>query len=163
MARIVVTKLIQARKEEVAEYFANPEAYSKVHAKYYKSFKILAEENNIAYVDEVWEMGGRRLSFTHKIVLNLPTNIEMEIIKGDGKGSREVITFERTPDHTKVTYESDFKLGGLSGIIFGYLARSQMKKVLEEMAEDDRRFIEERSHQAANNARSVALSNNVCS
>lgn len=142
MAKIVVSKLIRAPKEKVAEYFATPDLYFKVHDKYYKSFKILKEENKAAYVDEVWEIGGRLAKFTHKIVLNLPHSIEMEIIEGDGKGSKEIISFHEEGNNTMVTYHSDFKLGEISGVLLAWLVRNQMKKMMEEMAEEDRLFIE---------------------
>lgn len=142
MAKITVSKLVRAPKEKVVEYFATPHLYFKVHEKYYKWFEILKEENNVAYVDEVWEIGGRLSRFTHKIVVNLPHNIEMEIIAGDGKGSKEVISFEEEGNHTKVTYHSDFRLGGIIGALLGWLARGQMRKMMEEMSEEDRLFIE---------------------
>lgn len=146
MAKITVSKLVRAPKEKVVEYFATPHLYFKVHEKYYKWFEILKEENNVAYVDEVWEIGGRLSRFTHKIVVNLPHNIEMEIIAGDGKGSKEVISFEEEGNQTKVTYHSDFKLGGITGVLIGWLVSSQMKKMMEEMADEDRRFIEGNGH-----------------
>jgi len=131
-----------APREKVIGYFSKPELYLKVHSKYYKSFKILENEKNMVLVDEEWEFGNRRLSFIHKITLNLPNRIDLEIIIGDGKGSRETIMFEETSTGTKVTYISDFKFHGLTNKFFGWLASKQIKKMLEEMAEGDRRYLE---------------------
>lgn len=142
MVQIVVSKNIKAPKEKVAEYFGTPGEYFKAHRKYFKSFKIISTENNVAYVEEEWEMGGRLSSFTHKITLNLPNKIDMEIIEGDGIGSKEVISFEEAGSYTKVTYHSDFKFGGITGGIIGLLLSRQMRKMMEAMAEEDRLFVE---------------------
>lgn len=142
MAKITLTQLVRAPKEKVADYFAAPDLYAWVHQRYYKSFKILEKRGNVATVAETWEIGGRLARFTHRIVLRLPHAIEMEIVAGDGKGSREVITFEEAGDCTRITYQSDFRLGGVGGAVLGWLARGQMKMMMEEMAEEDRRFLE---------------------
>ncbi len=137
-----MTKIVRAPRSKVTEYFGDPEKYRIVHERYWKSFRILAQEHNVAYVDEVWEIAGRRAVFTHKITLNLPNRIDMEIVKGDGKGSRETITFEEVAEHTKVTYAADYRLPGAVGSFLGWLAAKQMKMVLEDMAERDKHFVE---------------------
>lgn len=143
MPTITVTRYVRAPREKVARYFADPRSYFQVHADHYKRFTITSQEGNVAYVDETWEIGGRAASFTHRIVLNLPHSIDLEIVKGDGKGSRETISFEDENDHTKVTYRSDFKLGGILGPILSLLVREQMAKLLEQMADEDQHFLEE--------------------
>lgn len=142
LVKAEVKKITRVSRKNVIEYFADPQLYLKTHAKYYKSFSVVSKEENVVFVDEEWEFGNRRLSFTHKITLNLPNRIDLEIIKGDGKGSRETITFEELSEGTKVIYISDFKLGGISGKIFGWLAGKQIKKMMEEMAEEDIRYLE---------------------
>lgn len=137
-----LTKIIRVSREKVIEYFAAPELYLRIHSKYYKSFKVVSKQKSVAFVDEEWEFGGRRLNFRHKITLVLPNRIDLEIIDGDGKGSREIIMFEELSEGTKVIYTSNFKLGGIAGKIFGWLVSKQIEKMMEEMAEEDRKYLE---------------------
>lgn len=136
-----LTKIIRVPREKVIDYFSKPELYLATHSKH-KSFKVVSKEENVVFVDEEWEFEGRRLNFTHKIVLNLPDSIGLDIVKGQGKGSKETIIFAEVAEGTNVTYISDFKLGRIAGKIFGWLASKQIKDMLEEMAEKDRRFLE---------------------
>ncbi len=144
MVKVNLTKVIHVSREKVIEYFTNPDLYFKVHSKYYKSFNIVSHEDNIVIVDEEWEFGGRRLNFTHKITFNLPYYINMDIIKGNGVGSSETIAFEEVSNGTKVTYTINFKLGGITGRILGWFAGKQIKRMIEEMVEEDCRYLEKK-------------------
>lgn len=99
-----MTKTIRVPREKVAEYFSKPELYFSVHSKYYKSFRVVSSGGNTAFVEEEWDIGGRRLNFTHKITLDLPSRIDFDIVEGDGRGSKETIVLEQVPEGTKVTY-----------------------------------------------------------
>jgi len=142
MVRARVTRLVHAPLKRVVEYFTNPDSYFKVHSKYYKSFRVVSQSRDEVIVDEEWDFGRGRSRLTHKITLDLPRSMTMEVIRGDGVGSSETITFQEVPAGTVVTYCARFRFGGIAGRIFGWFARGHILRVVEEMADEDQRYLE---------------------
>lgn len=144
MSRIKIEKEVSVPRERVIRYFSNPSLYFKVHAKHYLSYEILPQiKDGEIDVREEWQFGNNKISFVHRIVSYLPNHIDLEIIEGFGKGSKEIITFEELARGTKVIYKSDFRFGGIIGIVLNILAKQKMRKLLEEMTEEDCRYIEQ--------------------
>lgn len=148
MPKAELQKTFRVQLDKALEYFGDHELYSNVHARSDTSFTIVSRRDNEIVVDVKQRVGGRTVSFTSKTVYRLPHSIESETLSGIAKGSRQKVAFESVPEGTRVTYTTDFKLGGggmagrALGMVSGKMMKKMTKETMEEVAEVDRKHLE---------------------
>ena len=148
MPKAEVQKTFHVPLEKVTEYFSNQEVYSKQHSRSDTTRTILSQGNNEILAEVKQQVGERTIVYTTKTVYRLPQSIEIETLSGLAKGSRQKVTLESAPEGTKVTYFIDFKfeLSGIAGkaarLVSGKMIKKATRESLEELAEEDRKYLE---------------------
>lgn len=137
MPKIVLEKIIRAKRQHVFDIVANYENFQKIMPQYFTSIRIRSVRDNTAVVEEHLQLGTRELVMMTKHVTKYPEVHEVFVVGGDGKGSHFVETFEDVPEGTKLTVNADIRLKGIL-VIAGAFAKKRMTaefgKVIDEFA-----------------------------
>jgi len=131
MAKVTVNRQVNASPETAFERWLA--AYERLHELYperIKSMKVLEWKGNERVTLCVENWAGRNLSYTMRETLFPPHRVEQRIVKGAGKGSTGVWSFQGNPPGTLVTVEQT--IAGVEGFFMGVLFRKLFVRQMNE-------------------------------
>lgn len=137
-AKFDVTKQTKAPIAKAMDYFMHPENLPKVHSSFVKEVKIMSSEGDTITLEQHAEMMGRKLKSVNRLVRNVNDHrFEIDVVDGDGKGSKITIALKEIPSGTELQYHAELELGPLA-----MFAKGPAKSNFERTAEEDARALD---------------------
>ena len=118
MPKFVFEKIIKSDRNRVFEITTNYANFQKILPQYFPSIRVISVRGNVSVVEEHLRIGERELVMMVKHVIDESTLHEIFVIGGDAKGTHITKRFECIPEGTRVTIEVDWKLKGMTKLIY---------------------------------------------
>src|SRR5215475_7202141 len=129
-------RVVQAPLQMVFDYFTEIEELPSRHPKYVKYVKVLNRDDKSIRFDQEISFFGKKVHSTNKLTLYRDQRIiEVEIVGGDGVGSKTKMIFIETEGSpsatTNIKLEGELHHGRLERL-FGRSVKGTTEKILDE-------------------------------
>jgi ribosome-associated toxin RatA of RatAB toxin-antitoxin module len=136
MVRVENSKSVNAAQKEIFALITDFEKLPSRFPNRYRSLKVLQRSGNTVTVEEDVMAAGREFHQITRHQLEPNSKLRSEVIEGDTKGTRVIITLEpESSERTKVSVDADLKLGKM-GSMLGVFAKGKIKEGLERMIDE---------------------------
>ncbi|HEY7733198.1 MAG TPA: SRPBCC family protein [Nitrososphaera sp.] len=136
MVRVENSKTVNAAQKEIFALITDFEKLPSRFPNRYRSLKVLQRSGNTVTVEEDVMAAGREFHQITRHQLEPNSKLRSEVIEGDTKGTRVIITLEpESSERTKVSVDADLKLGKM-GSMLGVFAKGKIKEGLERMIDE---------------------------
>jgi coenzyme Q-binding protein COQ10 len=137
LSKRVFEKIIESDRSNVFAIFTNYTNFQKILPQYFPSIREISVRGNVSVVEEHVRIAGREFVMMVKHVINEPDMHENFVIGGDAKGTHIIKRFENIPHGTRVIIEVDWKLKGITKLIYFFNKTNILKeysKIFDELA-----------------------------
>jgi len=137
LPKCVIEKIIESDRNKVFAIFTNYTNFQKILPQYFPSIREISVRGNVSVVEEHVRIARREFVMMVKHVINEPTLHEIFVIGGDAKGTHIIKRFESITQGTRVMIEVDWKLKGISKLIYFFNKTNILKeysKIFDELA-----------------------------
>jgi len=114
----IIEKIIKSDRNRAFEIVTNYTNFQKILPQYFPSIRVISVRGNVSVVEEHMKIAEREFVMMVKHVIDEPTLHEIFVIGGDAKGTHIIEQFENIPQGTKITIEVDWKLKGMTKLIY---------------------------------------------
>jgi uncharacterized membrane protein len=129
-------RVVRAPFKMVFDYFTGIEELPSRHPKYVKNVKVLNKDGKIIEFDQEISFFGKKVHSTNKLTLYPDQGkIELEVVGGDGIGSKTKMIFIETGVSTHIKLEGELHHGRLERL-FGRSVKGTTEKILNEDVEN---------------------------
>jgi coenzyme Q-binding protein COQ10 len=118
LPRHIIEKIIKSDRNRVFEIVTNYTNFQKILPQYFPSVRVISIRGNVSVVEEHMRIAEREFVMMVKHVIDEPTLHEIFVIGGDAKGTHIIKRFESIPQGTKMIIEVDWKLKGMTKLIY---------------------------------------------